>query len=191
MLPQFTTMAQSGMAVSGWLEIGKILSPQGLNGEVKVYPDSDFPERFEQPGPRWLLKPGATEPEPIELLAGRYLHGKGLYVLRLAGVSDRTQADALRDCRLMVPASDRPPLDEDEYHVGDLVGLAVFDQATQTLIGTVSEVIPAGNDLLEVTLANPQKQPKVLIPFVKEIVPVVDLANRRVEINPPLGLIEG
>jgi len=175
------------MADAGWLEIGKIVGVQGLKGEVRVYPNSDFPERFEQPGQRWLLRPGATEPEQIELLSGRYLHGKGLYVLRLQGVGDRTQAEALKDCRLLVPESDRPLLEEDEFHVSDLLGLEVFDQATQALVGTVVDVFAAGNDLLEVELS--ESGSKTLIPFVKEIVPVVDLQQRRIEITPPAGLI--
>ena len=176
----------------GWLEIGKIVSAQGLKGEVRVYPDSDFPERFEQPGTRWLLPVGATEPQAIELVKGRYLHGKGLYVIQLAGISDRNQAEALKGCKLLVPESDRPQLEEGEFHVIDLIGLEVFDQATQTLLGTVIDVIPAGNDLLEVKLSEPKnpKQPTVLVPFVNEIVPVVDLVARKVEITPPPGLIE-
>jgi 16S rRNA processing protein RimM len=176
----------------GWLEIGKIVAAQGLRGEVRVYPDSDFPERFEQPGTRWLLPVGATEPQAIELVKGRYLHGKGLYVLQLAGVDDRNQAEALQGCKLLVPESDRPQLEEGEFHVIDLIGLEVFDQATQTLLGTVTDVLAAGNDLLEVTLSQPKnpKQPTVLVPFVHEIVPVVDLVSRKVEITPPPGLIE-
>ena len=176
----------------GWLEIGKIVSAQGLKGEVRVYPDSDFPERFEQPGTRWLLPVGATEPQAIELVKGRYLHGKGLYVIQLAGISDRNQAEALKGCKLLVPESDRPQLEEGEFHVIDLIGLEVFDQVTQTLLGTVTDVIPAGNDLLEVKLSEPKnpKQPTVLVPFVNEIVPVVDLVARKVEITPPPGLIE-
>jgi len=191
-----------------WLEIGKIVAPQGLAGEVRVYPNSDFPERFEQPGQRWLLRPGETEPQPIELLGGRYVEGKGLYVLKLAGVDDRHKADALRGCLLLVPESDRPELGEDEYHVRDLIGLEVFNQLTQEVLGTVVDVFPAGNDLLEVKLnqqdegeqrRNPKSKnqnpkltkPKtVLIPFVKAIAPVVDLEARRIEIAPPPGLLE-
>lgn len=176
-----------------WLEIGKIVGVQGLKGELRVYPNSDFPERFEQPGKRWLLRPDATEPEPIELLAGRYLTGKGLYVIQLAGITDRNQAETLRDSYLVVPETDRPSLEEDEFHVADLIGLSVFDQATQTLVGTVTDMFAAGNDLLEVqlTTSNTQaKADKVLIPFVKAIVPVVDLEQKRIEITPPPGLIE-
>lgn len=177
---------------SEWIEIGKIVGVQGLKGEVRLYPDSDFPERFEQPGKRWLLRPGTTTPESIELISGRYLNGKGLYVLKLKGIDDRDQAEALRDSKLVVPESDRPSLEDDEFHVLDLLDLAVFDQVSQEHIGTVANVIAAGNDLLEVTLNEPRgKTSTVLIPFVKAIVPVVDLEQRRIEITPPSGLIEG
>lgn len=176
-----------------FLTIGKIVAAQGMKGEVRVYPESDFPERFLAPGTRWLLRSPSSTPEPIELTRGRYLDGKGLYVVQFAGVSDRTQAEALRDCLLFVPEGDRPPLKDGEFHILDVIGLEVFDQATQTLIGTVSSIIQAGNDLLEVQRANQagaKKLQTVLIPFVEAIVPVVDLEQRRMEITPPPGLIE-
>jgi 16S rRNA processing protein RimM len=108
----------------------------------------------------------------------------------------------------MVPESDRPQLGEDEYHVLDLIGLEVFMQESGESIGTVVDVLSAGNDLLEVQLSqeavnrqpsiiqNPKskiqnpKSKTVLIPFVKAIAPVVDLAAKRVEITPPPGLLE-
>ncbi|QOV23548.1 ribosome maturation factor RimM [Anabaenopsis elenkinii] len=180
-----------------WLEIGKIVAPQGLSGELRVYPQSDFPERFEVPGTRWLWHPGDREPQPVELLSGRYVEGKNLCVISLAGVENRNQAEALRDYMLLVPASDRPQLGEDEYHVTDLLGILVFIQESGKLVGEVVDVISAGNDLLEVEMhegnepGKPEKSPKtVLIPFVKEIAPVVDLSSRRIEITPPPGLLE-
>ncbi len=187
-----------------WLEIGRIVSTQGLKGELRVYPTSDFPERFEEPGQRWLLYPGETEPREVELVSGRYLNGKGLYILKLAGITNVEQAEALRDCRLVVPVGDRPTLEAGEYHILDLVGLKVFDQATQSFIGTVISVLSAGNDLLEVerpqpdaastepeVTTQPAKPPApVLIPFVEAIVPVVDLEQGRIEITPPAGLID-
>jgi 16S rRNA processing protein RimM len=184
--------------MSEWLEIGKIVAPQGLDGEVRVYPNSDFPERFVQPGQRWLLRAGETAPQPIELLGGRYIEGKGLYVVEIAGVEDRSQAETLRGCLLMVPESDRPPLGEDEYHVLDLLGLEVFMQESGERVGTVVDVISAGNDLLQVQLDQDygdkgdkgDKVKKVLIPFVKAIAPVVDLEAKRIEIAPPPGLLE-
>lgn len=174
----------------GWLEIGTIVAAQGLDGEMRVYPDTDFPERFEIPGARWLLRPGTIVPEPIELLSGKYLEGKNLYIIELEGVENRNQAEEMRGCKLLVSEDDRPELGEDEYHILDLVGLKVF--MSGEFIGTVTNLIAAGNDLLEVELDNKGKDTKktVLIPFVKEIVPVVDIENKRVEITPPEGLLE-
>ena len=183
-----------------WLEIGKIVAPQGLTGELRVYPNTDFPERFEEPGKRWLLRPGETELETVELLNGRYIENKNLYVIKLKGVSDRHQAENMRDCRFFVPVSDRPELAEGEFHVLDLLGLQVFMQSSGEFVGTVVDILPSGHDLLEVKFdpdfvtnneefKTDKEQKNVLIPFVMEIVPVVDLATRRVEITPPLGLL--
>jgi len=203
------------MTNDDWLEIGKIVAPQGLKGELRVYANSDFPERFEKPGQRWLKQSHDSQPQPVELLGGRYVPGKEIYVVKLAGVENREQAEALRDATLLVPESDRPELGENEYHVLDVLDLEVFNQLTGEAIGVVVDVIPAGNMLLEVKLhqqpeptpAKPEaplpnrisKQRKakkkesqpvtVLIPFVDEIVPVVDLENGRIEITPPQGLL--
>ncbi|NEQ45163.1 MAG: ribosome maturation factor RimM [Leptolyngbya sp. SIOISBB] len=190
-----------------WIEIGRIVAPQGLNGEMRVYPDTDFPERFLEPGDRWLLKPSHTEPETTQLLSGRFLAGKGLYVIKLKGVNYRDQAEAMRDARLLIPAGDRLALAPDEFHVADLVGLTVKLQTTDTDIGTVVDVYAAGNDLLAIRLFSetaeeaPQnadgKKPKrkstqpqpLLVPFVEAIVPVVDVDAGYVVIDPPQGLL--
>ncbi len=178
----------------GWLEIGKIVAPQGLHGQMRVLSESDFPERFEVPGRRWLLCPGEREPQPVELVSGRSIEGKNLYIIELAGVDNRNQVEELRGCRLLVPQSDRPELEEDEYHVVDLIGLPVFMQESGELVGSVVDVIPAGNDLLEVKLHQDKQEQKVqktvLIPFVKAIVPIVDLETSRIEITPPEGLLD-
>lgn len=185
------------MSKEDWLEIGTIVSAQGLKGEVRVYPESDFPERFEKPGERWILHPKETEPRSIKLLSGRSIPNKNLYILKLAGVNDRNQAEELRGCKLMVRASDRPTLAPDEYHILDLVGLEVFNQLTGENIGVVKDLIPAGNDLLLVSPNESsvigetgKRKTEILIPFVKDIVPIVDLENKRIEINPPPGLLE-
>ena len=184
------------MVSDDWLPIGKIVAPQGLRGEVRVYPETQFPQRFLEPGERWIIRPNQQEVESIQLLEGRLLGKGNVYGVWFEGVHNRDQAEALRGSQLLVPSSDRPPLEEGEFHYLDLVGVEVFEQGSQTPLGTISDIINAGNDLLQVTLApgggtDPKAKPKtVLIPFVEAIVPVVDLANRRVEITPPPGLLD-
>ncbi len=175
-----------------WIEIGTIVSAQGVKGELKVYPDSDFPERFEKSGKRWLLSPDNQEIEERELIQGRCIPGKNLYVISLEGVTDRTEAEKLRGFKILVPKEDIPKLAEDEYHISHLIGLEVYHQADGTLLGNIVNVFWAGHDILEVqpVALNEQKIVNYLIPFVREIVPLVDLDKRRVEINPPPGLLE-
>ncbi|MEY3298460.1 MAG: hypothetical protein RLZZ597_1720 [Cyanobacteriota bacterium] len=195
------------MADTDWIEIGRVVAPQGVRGEVRVYPSSDFPERFLEPGPRWLKHPQRPDPEAITLVRGRSLDGKGLYIVKLEGIDDRTQAEALRGCALLVPAEDRPDLEEGEFYAADLMGLRVILQATGAEIGLVTDLYEAGNDLLEVTLHPSESQSeslvdqdqpkangkprKVLVPFVEAIVPVVDLAQACLYLTPPDGLLEG
>ncbi|GBF81499.1 ribosome maturation factor RimM [Aphanothece sacrum] len=197
-----------------WLEIGKIVAAQGLKGELKVVPSTDFPERFEQPGQRWLQPLNSSSPQPVGLISGRYVPGKDICIIRLEGIETRTQAEALKGYKLLVLSSDRVKLEKDEYHVSELINLEVYHQKTGELIGIVTDIFESGHDLLEIELnrskvtvevieieeveeeiiSNKKKEKvkknKILIPFVYDIVPVVDLDNKRIEINPPKGLLE-
>ena len=128
------------------------MAPQGLRGQLRVNPSSDFPERFLEPGTRWLQKKGSLAPEPVELQGGYQIPGKNLYVVQLEGIETREEADNLRGSKLLVPAKDRPQLEEGEYHVGDLINLEVYHQLTGDKIGVVIDVYFAGNDLLAVQL---------------------------------------
>ena len=163
--------------------VGKLVAAQGLKGELRVLPLSDFPERFTQAGARWLQR--RNDPaRPVELLGGRQLPGKELFVVRLAGIDSREAAEALVGEQLLVPASNRPKLAKGEFHLLDLVGLEV--RLDGKAIGRVSDLIHAGNDLLEIEL----ESRKVLIPFVQAIVPEVQLEAGWIGITPPPGLLD-
>jgi 16S rRNA processing protein RimM len=175
----------------GWMEIGAIVGAQGIKGEVKVYPNSDFPERFERAGERWLWGDRDIQPRSIQLTKGYQIPGKGLYVVQLAGITDRSQAENLRGQMLLLPTHDRPKLSPGEYHSQDLIGLPVFHQTTGQAIGKVIDIFTAGHEILVVDgSAGADDTAEAMIPFVKEIVPIVDLTNRRIEILPPPGLLE-
>jgi 16S rRNA processing protein RimM len=169
------------------LEVGRLVAAQGLGGELRVVPLSDFPERFTQPGPRWL-RPSRGPVQAVDLLAGRQLPGRELYVVRLAGVSNRTAAEALVGQHLLASAADRPPLEEGEFHLLDLEGLEVRLLADGSVIGTVRDLLHGGNDLLDVELCASQR--RVLIPFVEAIVPEVHPEEGWIGLTPPPGLLE-
>jgi len=106
------------------LVVGRLVGAQGLGGELRVLPLSDFPERFTRRGPRWLQAKGKPA-QAVELRSGRQLPGKELFVVRIAGIDSRDAAEALVGHELLVPAADRPPLEDGEFHLLDLVGLEV------------------------------------------------------------------
>ena len=170
-----------------WLIVGKLVAPQGLSGEIRIHPWSDFPERFTEPGKRWLHKQQQNEPLEIELISGRKLPGKEIFIVQFEGVKSRADAESLIGTSLLVPISDRPKLDENEFHLLDLVGLDVKLESEGPVIGVVTDLTTGGNDLLEVELLIGRK---VLIPFVKEIVPVIMLKEGWLILTPPPGLLD-
>jgi len=169
------------------LVVGKIVAAQGLRGELRVNPLSDFPERFTKPGPRWIQL-RQNPPQEVTLLSGRQLPGKELFVVRLEGINDRTAAEACVGQALLVPSGDRPKLAQGEFHLLDLVGLEVRLLESGAVVGTVQDLIHAGNDLLEVAVDG--KQQPLWIPFVEQIVPRVELREGWIGIAPPRGLLE-
>ena len=169
-----------------WLAVGEVVGAHGLRGELRINPASDFPERFTKPGTRWLKARGRA-PKEMSLTSGRQLPGKNLFIVRFKGINNRDAAEALVGQTLMVGVDQRPALAEGEFHLLDLVGLDACLDNENNVIGRVSDLISGGNDLLEITTADGRK---LLIPFVKEIVPDVHLKEGWLLLTPPPGLLE-
>lgn len=101
----------------------------------------------------------------------------------MANVNFRDQSEALKGTKLLVRSNDRPTLAEGEYYLSDLIGITVVDHQTQAVVGSVVSLASAGNDLLEIQLADTTKT--ILLPFVSALVPIVDIERKRIEITPP------
>ena len=169
-----------------WILIGEIVAPQGLRGDIRIKPCSDFPERFTKPGKRWIQKTNEL-PTEIQLKKGTLIPGKSIYILSIEGVSNRSSAEKIIGWKLVIPVDNRPILSKDEYHYFDLIGLEARIGPKKTLIGYVTDLITGGNDLLEIELVEGKK---VLVPFVKEIVPEIEIKGKWLLLNPPPGLLE-
>jgi 16S rRNA processing protein RimM len=109
-------------------------------------------------------------------------------LLTLAGVADRNAAETLRDTLVYADPAQDPPLDDpDDFYDAELIGLAA-ELADGTALGTVTAMLhPPGGDLL--AIARPDGG-ELLVPFVREVVPTVDIAGGRVVVAPPEGLLE-
>ena len=169
-----------------WMSIGQIVAPQGLKGDIRIKPSSEFPERFTKPGKRWIQKANEL-PTEIKLIKGTLIPGKSIYVVSIEGISNRSSAEKIIGWNLLIPIDSRPTLSDDEYHYYDLIGLEARKGAKKTLIGYVTDLINGGNDLLEIKLLEGKK---VLVPFVKDIVTEIDIKEKWLLVNPPPGLLE-
>jgi len=172
-----------------WLTVGLITSCHGINGQFKVKSLSDFEERFIKPGMRWLQKENES-PSKIELISGFKQPGKVTFIIKFQGINTRNQAEQLKKFKILVKTDTLPKLKKEEFHLLELVNLEVktFEDDELKKIGKVINLENEKNNLLVIKLFKNKK--KVLIPFVKEIVPLVDIKNNFLIINPPNGLLE-
>ena len=172
-----------------WLTVGLITSCHGINGQVKVKSLSDFEERFIKPGMRWLQIENEA-PSKIELTSGFQQPGKQTFIVKFQGINTRNNAEKLKKYKILVKTDKLPKLKDQEFHLLELLNLEVktLENDELKIIGKVINLENEQNNLLVIELFKNQK--KVLIPFVKEIVPLVDIKNNFLIINPPKGLLE-
>ncbi|WP_329380944.1 ribosome maturation factor RimM [Streptomyces sp. NBC_01716] len=166
------------------LVVARIGRAHGIKGEVTVEVRTDEPELRLGPGAVLATEPASAGPLTIE--TGRVHSGRLL--LRFAGVSDRTGAEALRNTLLIAEVDPQDmPEDPDEYYDHQLMDLDVV-LADGTEVGRITEIthLPS-QDLFIVERPNGTE---VMIPFVEEIVTEIDLAEQKAVIDPPPGLID-
>jgi 16S rRNA processing protein RimM len=159
--------------------VGRVAGAFGVKGELKINSYTDDPAALL--GYRALARAdGATA---LTLTAGR--PHKGALVARAAEVATREDAEALRGLELYIPRDALPPPDEDEFYLADLIGLAAVSPAGEPL-GRIKSVQNFGaGDLLEIA---PETGPTWWLPFTREAVPDVRLAEGVVVINPPVEM---
>jgi 16S rRNA processing protein RimM len=168
--------------------VGRIGKPHGLRGEVTIDVRSDEPDRRFAVGSTLRAEPpkgSASTLATLTVAAARWHSGRLL--VAFDEVRDRSAAEAARGILLHVTIpADASPEDPDEYYDHQLVGLAAYDVDGSPL-GTVTGLVHGGaQDLLTVTTADGRE---ALVPFVKALVPEVDLDGRRVLIADRPGLV--
>jgi 16S rRNA processing protein RimM len=166
------------------LVVGRIGRAHGIRGEVGVEVRTDDPDLRFADGAQLLTDP--PERGPLTVTATRWHSGRLL--VRFKGLDDRTAAENLRGTMLVIDVDegDRPQ-DPDEFYDHQLTGLRVVTTAGAD-VGEVAEVLhlPA-QDVLAIKRGDGVE---VLVPFVKELVPVVDLATGTVTVDPRPGLLD-
>ena len=155
--------------LSEYILIGQVLRPQGIKGQVKVRPDTDDPERFDDLENVFMKQGDLYQPVSVDEVSVR---DDGVY-LRLNGASTRDEAEKQRNWMLYVDRAHAVELGEDETFICDLIGCKAVDTQGNEL-GKVKDVLqPGGNDVYVI------KTPKgdMLLPALKHVIPTVDVEN--------------
>ncbi len=166
------------MPQSDRLLLGVVAGARGIKGEVKVKTFTGSPEDIVSYGA--LENKTGTTQYKVKLVG----FSKGIPVVRIGGVSDRNQAEALRGTELYISRDKLPDTEgDDEFYHTDLIDLdAVFEDGTK--FGTILRLHDFGaGDLLEVVPEGKGPKSAVFIPFTNEMVPTVDLKAGQVVLS--------
>jgi 16S rRNA processing protein RimM len=162
--------------------VGRVGRAHGIRGAVVVGVRTDEPELRFAKGSRLDTDPSGVG--PLTVAATQWHSGELL--VRFEGVSDRDAAEELRGTWLVVDsATIAPPDDPDEFNDTDLIGLTVRT-ADGVIVGTVDDVLHPAQDVLVVKTPDDRE---IMVPFVKAIVPEVDIKLGVLTIDPPEGLL--
>lgn len=163
------------------LKVGVITTTHGVRGEVKVYPVTDA-ERFTEL--EYVLLD--TGREKLRLVIQNVKFFKNLVILKFEGIDNINDIEKYKGKDLWVSREDAQELDEDEYYIGDLIGMKVV-LSDGTVFGTLKDVMETGaNDVYVIKTA---EGGEVLIPAIKECILAVDVEENTMTIHLMKGLI--
>jgi 16S rRNA processing protein RimM len=164
--------------------IAEITKPRGNRGEVLAVSQTDVPGRIEG-----LRRARATlgNGSDVEIEISAAWPYRGGWVLKLAGVDSINDAERFRGADIWVPIAERASLPQGDFFRTDLLGCTLFDQTSGRKLGVVAGFQQySGPLLLELNIEGRE----VLIPFVDQICPAVDLKARVIRVDLPEGLLE-
>lgn len=167
------------------IAIGKIVGAHGVAGGIKIFPLTDFPERFRLMAELVVYGEDLTQITVLTVRELKVIAGKSIVVALTEELKDRESAEALKGNLIMIPPEERIALEEGEYWVDDLIGIRVYEKRSSRYLGKVHSMLATGPVDVYVILDEDGKEH--YIPAVSEFIKNVDIDNQVMEIE----LIEG
>jgi 16S rRNA processing protein RimM len=163
------------------LLVGRIGRAHGIQGEATIE------VRTDEPKDRFAIGAEVQTDKHGELIVTSHRDHNGVLLLGFENINDRNAIEKLRDTLMYSDIDiDAPGVDDDDYHVLQLIGCTIFLESGERF-GEVTDVVNLpGQDLLAIATTTGE----VLIPFVHQLVPVVDIKNKRMTVIPPLLAVE-
>ena len=166
------------------LQAGVITTTHGIRGEVKVFPTTDDVHRFEDLDS--VLLDTGRDYMKLEIENVKYF--KQYAILKFKGINNINDIEKYKGRSLYVTRDQAIPLEEDEYYIGDLIGLDVYLESGEKF-GVLKDVMETGAN--DVYIVETEDGKEVLIPAIHECVLDIDVEENRMEIHLMDGLTAG
>lgn len=164
--------------------VGKVVNSHGIRGELKIVPETDFPERFDV-GNSLIIVDSQNKQTPVTVKTSR-LH-KNVFIVLFSQFSNINDVEKFKGSLLKIEAKDQKPLEEGEYYYHEIIGCKVITEDEQEL-GLISEILtPGANDVWVVSLP---KGKQLLLPVIDDVILKVDIPNKTIRIHLMEGLLE-
>lgn len=195
---------KGGIDLEDLLRIGVVTTTHGLRGEVKVFPTTDDPRRFDDCDEVVLIKkcenhPLQWENHPLQrenhpfkqerhlLHVERVKYFKNIVIVKFKEFNDINEVEQFRKCDIMVTREHAVPLEEGEYFFCDVIGAAVSEE-DGTPIGTVKDVMETGaNNVFVIEMEDGRE---VLFPSIPDCIKKIDVENKQIVAHIMPGLID-
>ena len=165
------------------LEIGQIVNKFGIKGFVKVNPFVDDISRFDDLKKVYIKNNKTAKEYEVEEVK----YHKNMVLLKFKEIPDINEAERYRNYYLKIDRENAIKLPEDTYFIADLLGLDVYVQETNELLGKVDDIFPTGSNDVYVVKNELGKQ--ILLPGTKEVIKVIDVENGKILVNLIQGLV--
>ena len=170
------------MQKNDYLQVGVITSTHGVRGEVKVFPTTDDPERFEYLK-NVILDTGKTY-LPLEIEGVKYF--KQFVILKFKGINNINDIEKYKKMPLLVSREDAVELEEDEYFMADMIGMDVVTE-DGAKFGVLKDIMETGAN--DVYIVESDKHGEVLLPAIKDCILEVDIEEQKMVVHIMDGLI--
>ncbi len=162
------------MADTEFFTIGHIVAPHGVRGDVRIYPDTDFPERFLE------MKYAYIDGVKYAVKEARF--HKRVVLVKFDGIDDRNGAAALVKKEIQIPRTELMPLAEGQYYIFDIIGCSVFDK-NGNLLGEVTDILRTGSN--DVYVVTGEDGNEVLLAVIPDVILSVDVRAKKIIADPP------
>lgn len=162
--------------------VGVIASTHGVKGEVKVFPTTDDPRRYD------ILKKVYldTKKELLELNISGVKYFKKFVIVKFKEFDNINDIEKYKSMDLLIERKDAVPLEEGEFYISDLLGLSVITDDDKEL-GILKDVLQTGAN--DVYVVEDKNKNEILLPVIKECILKVDLEKKIVMVHLMEGLI--